>query len=409
MEKQLQIAVIGLGGRGIGLLDLVLYRMKDIRVCAVCDIDASRVEHAQKLAKKWRCQTPKGYSDYREVLREPGLDAVVISAAWSVHTEIATASMRAGIPVASEVGGAYSLEECWELVHCYEETGTPYMMLENCCYGEYELAVLNMVREGIFGDVVHCNGGYKHDLRSEVAFGDENGHYRLHEYMTRNCENYPTHEIGPIAKVLRLNYGNRMVSLTSTASCSKGLERYIADRKHKYPALEKLKDVKFAQGDVVTTVIRCANGETISIQLDTTLPRMYSRGFEVHGTKAMYAEDGNIFVDDRKNHKHEGVKMSGKKMVKKYRHPIWKWFKRYGVKGGHGGMDWLVFCAFFEAVRKGDGHMPIDVYDAASWMAITALSAQSIANNSACVEFPDFTSGKWKTRKQEGQGRFFLE
>ena len=129
--------------------------------------------------------------------------------------------------------------------------------------------------------------------------------------MTRNCENYPTHEIGPIAKVLNINYGNRMVSLTSTASCSKGLHRYIIDRMDKYDNLKKLKDVEFAQGDIVTTVIKCANGETISIQLDTTLPRMYSRGFEVHGTKAYYTEDGNTFVNDNHNLKYEGIKSCG--------------------------------------------------------------------------------------------------
>lgn len=409
MKDQLRVGVIGLGGRGIGLLQLVMYRMKDISVVAVCDVYEDRVEQAQKLAKKMRRSEPKGYTDYHDVLKDDSIDAVIVTASWAAHSKITMDAMRAGKPVGMEVGGAYTVEECWELVNCYEETKTPVMMLENCCYGEYELAVLRMVREGIFGDVVHCGGGYKHDLRSEVSFGEKNRHYRLHEYMTRNCENYPTHEIGPIAKVLNINYGNRMVRLTSTASCSKGLHRYILDRMDKYEDLKKLKDVEFKQGDIVTTVIKCANGETISIQLDTTLPRMYSRGFEVHGTKAYYTEDGNTFVNDNHNLKHEGLKSSGKRMVKKYRHPIWKWFKRYGVKGGHGGMDWLVFKAFFEAVRKGDGHMPIDVYDAACWMAITALSAESIANNSACVEFPDFTKGEWKTRKQQGEGLFFLE
>lgn len=409
MKEHLNVGVVGLGGRGVGLLEAVMYRMKDITVSAVCDIYEDRIEQAQKLAKKMRRSEPKGYTDYHEILNDKSIDAVIITASWSAHSKIALDAMRAGKPVGMEVGGAYTIDECWDLVNCYEETKTPFMMLENCCYGEYELAVLRMVREGIFGDVVHCGGGYKHDLRYEVSFGEKNRHYRLHEYMTRNCENYPTHEIGPIAKVLNINYGNRMVSLTSTASCSKGLHRYITDRMDKYDNLKKLKDVEFAQGDIVTTVIKCANGETISIQLDTTLPRMYSRGFEVHGTKAYYTEDGNVFVDDNSNPKYEGIKSSGKRMVKKYRHPIWKWFKRFGVKGGHGGMDWLVFKAFFDSVRKGDGHTPIDVYDAACWMSITALSAQSIENNSACVEFPDFTRGEWKTRKQQGEGMFFLE
>lgn len=409
MKNKLKVGVVGLGGRGQGLIDWVMYTMKDIDVVAVCDVYEDRVETAKQHAKKKRKTIPAGYSDYNDLIADERVEAVIVSSSWASHTPIALAAMRAGKPVGVEVGGAYTMEECWDIVNCYEETGVPYMMLENCCYGEYELAVLGMVKQGIFGDVVHCSGGYKHDLRHEVTFGKANRHYRLEEYKKRNCENYPTHEIGPIAKVLGINYGNRFVSLTSTASCSKGLKRYIADRKDKFEPLKELENTEFAQGDVVTTVIKCAGGETVTIQLDTTLPRMYSRGFEVHGTKAYYTEDGNTFVDDNHNPEYEGKVINGKKMVKKYRHPLWKWFKKVGVQGGHGGMDWLVFRAFFDAVIKGDGKMPIDVYDAASWMAITALSAESIKNNSAPVEFPDFTKGAWETRKQEGEGRFFLE
>lgn len=409
MKDRLNIVVIGLGGRAIGLLKSVMLRMRDIDIIAVCDKYEDRVKDGQEVIAKKKKYTPKGYTDYKELLEKEKPDVAIITTSWSAHSEIALACMKKGIPVGVEVGGAYSVDECWKLVDTYEETGTPYMMLENCCYGETELAVLNMVRQGIFGDVVHMSGGYKHDLRYEVTFGKKNRHYRLNEYMTRNCENYPTHEIGPIAKVLDINYGNRMVSLTSTASCAKGLHRYIEDRKEKYENLRELSDVKFTQGDIVTTVIKCANGETIDIQLDTTLPRRYSRGFEVHGTKGCYIEDGDTYVDDRWNLKFEGIKRSGRAMRRKYAHPIWKWFRRIGVKGGHGGMDYLVFKAFFDAVKKGDGIVPIDVYDAATYMVITALSAESIQNNSNSVEFPDFTRGKWQTRKQQGEGMFFLE
>lgn len=408
MDKKLKIGFIGVGSRGYGLLKLVVCAMKNIELVSVCDVYADRVEKAKKLVAK-KGPMPQGYTDYKDVLKDPSIQAVIICTGWADHTKIALDCMRAGKPVAVEVGGAYNLDECWALVQCYEETKTPYMMLENCCYGEYELAVLRMVRQGIFGDVVHCDGGYKHDLRNEICFGDKNRHYRLKEYMTRNCENYPTHEIGPIAKILDINYGNRFVSLTSTASSSKGLKRYVADRADKFDDLKKLKDTTYCQADIVTTVLKCANGATVSIQLDTTLPRMYSRSFTVHGTKAFYTEEANIFVDDNANPKVEGKIIRGKKMVKKYRHPIWKWFKQNGVKGGHGGMDWLVFKAFFDAVKKGDGHMPIDIYDAVTWMAITALSDISIQNNSAPVDFPDFTNGAWQTRKQQGKGLFFLE
>ncbi len=414
MLDKIRLGMIGLGGRGYGLLQLAILRMKDVELVAVCDVYQDRIEKTQKLAKLRRRPQPQGYTDYKELLKHQGLDAVIVSCSWAMHTEIACAAMEAGIPTATEVGGAYSIEECWKLVQTYEKTKTPYMVLENCCYGEYELACLKMVREGIFGDVIHCDGGYAHDLRSEVANGKENRHYRLEEYKNRNCENYPTHEIGPIAKVLNLGYGNRMVSLTSTSSKSMGLNYYI-QQQNKKGKLNELADVKFMQGDVVTTVIKCDGGQTITIKLDTTLPRPYSRNFSVHGTKALYTEDGNYFYFDNNplNHLHEFNQRyyfnNGKRYVKKYRHDIWKWFKRFGVKGGHGGMDWLVLRAFFEAVKKQDGIMPLDIYDATSWMVITALSDMSIKNNSVSVDFPDFTNGKWKTNKQQGEGLFFLE
>lgn len=406
-NENLKIAVIGLGGRGKGLLSLVMYRMKDVDVVAVCDLYEDRVADARKLAKKMRRAEPKGYTDYKELLTEK-LDGVVITASWSAHLQIAKDFMKAGIPCGVEVGGAYDIAECREIVRCYEETKTPYMMLENCCYGEYELAVLKMVREGLFGEVVHCGGGYKHNIRDEIAFGEKNRHYRLHEYLTRNCDNYPTHEIGPISKILNITYGNRFVSLTSTASKARGMKYYVGSRAEKYPELRSLTEKEFLQGDIVTTVIKCANGETVTITLDTTLPRVYSRGFLVQGTKAMFSEDEKRLVMDGKDKC--STKVRGLFYTRtKYEHPIWKRFKRSGIRGGHGGMDWLVLSAYFSALRTEEKYMPIDVYEAATWMAITALSAESIRQGGMPVEFPDFTDGKWQTRRQKGKGMFYLE
>lgn len=405
-EDKLKIGVIGLGGRGLGLLEQVMFRMKDISIVAVSDLYQDRVDNVINKAKKKRLFVPKGFTDYKEMLSQVKVDAVIVSASWNHHTEIAMHCMRMGIPVGVEVGGAYNLQECYDLIKCYEETKTPYMMLENCCYGEDELAVLNMVQKGLFGDVVHMKGGYRHDLRYEIVFGKTNRHYRLNEYMNRNCENYPTHEIGPISKVLNITYGNKFDSLVSYASSSKGLSHYVDTRKKKNPDIDYLSNSKWQQGDIVTTMIKCHNGETIVIDLDTSLPRHYSRGFEAHGTKAMFSEDLKKLYLDTNNKFHVRTK-SRWYMRKKFRHPIWKWFKSFGVKGGHGGMDWLVFKAFFDAVRKGDGNMPIDIYEAVTWMAITTLSEQSIQKGCA-VDFPDFTNGNWN-RKQKGRGFFFLE
>ncbi len=407
-KPQIKAGIIGLGGRGIGLLKQ-LVRMKDVQITHVADLYEDRAKQGADIVKRRKHNMPAISLDYKEVIADPEVDTVFVFCSWEDHIRVAIESMRAGKPVGIEVGGAYNLEDCWNLVNAYERTGTPCMMLENCCYGRYELMVTNMVRQGMFGDVVHCSGGYMHDLRSEIAHGKENRHYRLRNYLTRNCENYPTHELGPIAKLLGINRGNLMVSLTSVSSSAKGLKRYVDDGK---ASNEELKGAEFKQGDVVTTVIKCLNGETIVLTLDTTLPRSYSRGFTVRGTKGMYQEDNQtIFLDDE-HHKFEfdGKPLwnNAKKYFGKYEHPIWRKYRKEGVRGGHGGMDYLVLRAFIEAVENGT-HMPIDVYDTASWMAITPLSEQSIKNGYSRMTIPDFTLGKFRNRTDKAEGRYNLD
>ncbi|WP_053985993.1 Gfo/Idh/MocA family protein [Niameybacter massiliensis] len=408
MKTQLNIGLIGAGARGMGLLHGVILHMEDINIVAVCDTYADRAEGAANAVNASRGTTPVATTDYKEILAMPEVDAIVISSAWTGHIQIAIEAMEAGKYVGMEVGGAYSVEECWDLVKAYERTGVPCMMLENCCYGREELMVLNMVKKGIFGEVVHCQGGYQHDLREEIGYGKENRHYRLVNYSNRNCENYPTHEIGPIAKVLDINRGNRMLSLTSMSSKARGMHEYIAQHKSDD---ETLMNRHFTQGDVVTTSIKCAHGETIIITLDTTLPRAYSRGFRVQGTKAMFLEDNmTLFLDGEHNQydfKWNEQWGNVEKYREQYDHPLWKQFLTEGVQGGHGGMDWLVLKAFFECAKAGS-EVPIDAYDTAAWMCIGALSEQSIAMGSMPVAIPDFTNGKWMHRQEETASKYCL-
>lgn len=394
--KDIKVAFIGLGARGSALLDVVLAQGE--KVVALCDLYEDRIENAAKKVEEKQGSRPVGYKNYKDALVDENVNTVIVSCAWEDHIPIAVDAMKAGKAIGLEVGGAYSVHQCWELVRTYEQTKTPFMFLENCCFGRRELMVLNMAELGVLGEIVHCAGGYHHDLRDEVAFGKENRHYRLRNYLSRNCENYPTHELGPIARVLGINHGNRMVSLTSTASKAAGLHEYILENKSDD---QFLCNAQINQGDVVTTVIKCANGETIVLTLDTTLPRFYSRGFTVRGTKGMYEEaTDSVFIDSPEDRKYDWnwrVNKVGNaaEYAEKYEHPIWKKYIEEGVQGGHDGMDYLEFKFFFEALRE-DKPMPVDVYDAASWMVITALSEVSIAKGSAPVEIPDFTEGKWQ-------------
>lgn len=407
--RKVNIGIIGLGQRGaaygmkdgsIGLLGNILATSKDVLVTAVCDLHPERVEAAQNIVMASGQPKPFGTTDYNEVLNS-GVEAVIVATSWDAHVEIALASMKAGVTVGVEVGGAHGLEECWELVKCYEETKTPFMFLENCCYNKDELLATSLVRNGVLGDVSYCQGYYAHDVREEIAGGIDTGHYRLKEYTEHNCENYPTHELGPIAKLLNVNSGNRFVKLVSMSSKAQGMHEYIMS-KPEYR--DRLGHVVFNQGDVTTTMIQCENGETIFLKLDTTLPRLYERGVTVSGTKGYYNQTLQLVVTDSELHEYEVNKKPAKQIYfnqdeySDYLVDDWKNITPEQLKAGHGGMDFVMLKHFVTCVAE-HRPMPIDVYDAVSWMAVTALSEKSIAEGSVPVEFPDFTNGKYKERK----------
>ena len=401
MEK-FRVGVIGYGHRGLSNLQTVMYR-DDVDIIAVCDSYEDRAQDAAKAVVSAGRKEPKAYTDYKEILKRDDIDVVLVFTSWESHVKIAVDAMRAKKAVALEVGGAYSIEECFELVDAWEETKTPFMMLENCCFGKKELLVQNLVRAGILGDIVYCHGAYAHDLRKEITEGKEKRHYRLENYKNRNCENYPTHELGPIAKIMDINRGNKMNRLVAVASKSMGLKKYINDRKDTIVNKDLL-NTEFKQGDIVDTLITCENGETISLRLDTTLPRSYSREFTVRGTNGMYEETTNsVFIDGDEEcyetEKHSAIALNNvERLYYKYIPKYWQDITKEELEKGHGGMDAYEFATFFEYLKTGEP-MPVDVYDAASWMAITPLTEESIRTGLP-VEIPDFTRGKWKTRER---------
>ena len=393
MEKQrtIRVGFIGLGQRGGMLIDTVL-ACAGTEIAAVCDPYADRVSAAAEKARGKQKTSPAEYENYEDLLGDPRVEVVVISASWEEHVRIACASMRAGKVTALEVGGAYNVEECWRLVHTYEETKTPFMFLENCCFDRFELLATSLARAGLLGEIVFCGGAYSHDLRDEILGGRVRRHYRLPNYLHRNCENYPTHELGPIAKLLDINRGNRMETLVSLSSKAAGLEHFASTDKNPDPTL---RGKKFAQGDIVKTLIRCANGELIELMLDTTLPGYYSRRFTVRGAEGLCEQEKNaVLLDSR------GEKLIDASEFEAYEPSEWRGITEKERELGHGGMDYIMFNAFFAALLRGE-EMPLDVYDAAAWMCVTALSERSIALGGAPQPVPDFTQGKWYLRPRK--------
>ncbi len=400
--RPVRIGIIGLGPRGETLLASMLEMTGEVDVVAVCDLTDSRIDKILGILERAQRPRPKTFQNYREMLALPELEGVLIPTSWNSHLQIAEEAMRMGKYAGIEVGGASSLDELWQLVHAAESTGVSCMMLENCCYGHNELLALNLARKGLFGELVHCSCGYEHDL-SEMACDVERGFERALHNLHRNCELYPTHGLGPIAKILRINRGNRFLSLTSTASKARGFAAAAEKENWQGSGGHRV----FNMGDVVTTVIRCAHGETITMTHCVSLPRPYSRSCRVQGTKGLWLEDaGGIYIEGISPTLQE-IDVAGnpytvhkwnkvEEFYDEYDHPIWQEFRKNPV-GGHGGMDTLTMRAFFNAIRH-QAETPIDVYDCAAWMSITCLSEQSIAMGGIPVPCPDFTNGKWINR-----------
>ncbi len=407
MKDKIKIGWVGVGRRGKGMLEHVFAQFKDIEIAMLCEIYEPAMELGLKILREAGCAEPVTTTDYEDILNNPDIDAVIIMTPWGGRAEMAIKAMRAGKYAGIEVGCAFDLKECYDLIEAYEETGVPVMMLENCCYGRREMMALNIAEQGLYGEIVHCDGAYGHHLPKEELFKDieEGRHYRIHSYIQRNCEQYPTHELGPISKVLKLNRGNKMLTLSSFASKSGGLKQYARD----YLGEDSpYANMEYKHGDIIDTIITCINGETIHLRLDTTAPRAYySRNFTVRGTKGLSSEEGNVVFFDGME---EGPKNKNneEEMFKKYDHPLHKEYVSLGEKGGHGGMDWLVGRAFVEAVKNGT-NTPIDAYDTALWMSIAPLSEASIAKGGAPVEVPDFTTGKWIDREPITEGKYCLD
>ncbi len=412
-RSTINIGVIGTGLRGQNHINLILKRT-DCQLIAICDIDDEMLRRTKKMITEAGAKMPKiykaGEKDYLNLVQDESVDAIIIATPWRWHTEMAVAAMQAGKYVGMEVCGGFSMDECWQLVNTHEATGTPLFFLENVCYRRDVMAILNMVRKGLFGELIHLEGGYQHDLRgvkfndgitpynSGAEFGEKGfseARWRTRHSIHRNGDLYPTHGIGPVAQYCNINRGNRFLYLTSMASKARGLHNYIVDHE-KGGADHPNAKIEFQLGDKVTTLIKCSNGETISLHHDTNLPRPYSLGFRVQGTKGIWmAVNKSLHLEGTSPaHRWEDAQT----YLDQYDHAYWKAGANKATGAGHGGMDYFLMDDFINCAKEKVAP-PFDVYDAATWLAITPLSEQSIAMGGQPMPFPDFTRGRWMHRK----------
>jgi len=412
-NEKVRLAFIGVGLRGESHVALACNR-SDVEIVALSDINPQMMDRAKNIIKKAGRPMPQiilgDKTAYKKVFDIKDLDGVIIATPWEWHAPMILDSIAAGIKyVGTEVILGITLEDHWKVVRAAEAAGAHVMMLENVCYRRDVMAVMNMVRQNVFGEIVHLQGGYQHNLRSvlftkekdgsDYIFGEKafsEAQWRTAHAVHRNGDLYPTHGVGPCAMMIDINRGNRFLTLSSFDSKARGLHKYTVDKNGERGTGTK---VRFKCGDMITTNIKCANGETILLEHDTFVARPYSLGFRVQGTEGLWMDVSNtIYVNGVSPNYDTWDKAD--EWLKKYDHPLWKKYGEDSKGAGHGGMDFFVIHAFVESIKRGTA-TPMDVYDAAAWSAITPLSEKSIELGNATVEFPDFTSGNWMLRKQD--------
>ncbi len=402
--ETVRIGIIGLGMRGMEAVNRLLY-VDGVKITAVCDLLPERVAQAQKIVIDRGHPEPEGFSagpdDWMKLCELDQVDLVYACTPWDLHTPNAVHAMKNGKHAAVEVPAAMTLDECWQLVDAAEETRRHCMMLENCCYDFFEMATLNMARQGVFGEIMHTECAYIHDLRW-LKFDKETGYvgqWRLKYSMNHNGNLYPTHGLGPVAQILGINRGDRMEYLTSMSTAQVGMSVYAAG---KFGTDSAEARQKYELGDMNTTLVRTAKGKTIMIQHDTTSPRPYNRIHLISGTRG-FAQKWPVAQIALEPNGHAALgKEEMQSMLEKYEHPL---ARKIGEKakevGGHGGMDFIMDWRLVDCLRRGDA-LDQDVYDAAAWSSIVELSELSVRNRSQAVDIPDFTRGVWEVTEPLG-------
>jgi predicted dehydrogenase len=395
MLEKVRIGMVGVGGMGTAHVSNFL-KIKGCEIVAVCDIIEDRVVRTQNMAVEAGFPKPEGYSkgefDFKRMCQRDDIDLVFTATPWEWHVPVCIEAMISGKHAATEVPAAYSIEDCWKLVETSERTGKYCIMMENCNYDREEMIILNMVKKGVLGEILHARCGYLHDLRAVKHDMNGEGVWRRAHSMKRNGDLYPTHGLGPVAQCLDINRGNYFDYLVSFGTKTRGMHKYAIEQ---FGSDNPLSKEEFILDDVVSTLIRTMNGETILVTHDTSNPRPYSRDILVQGTNGIVQKYPTPLIHiEGKSPEHTWEELAAYK--DEYYHPLWRQMETAAAGAGHGGMDYLEDFRLINALLNGL-EPDMDVYDAAMLSAVTELSEKSIASGGFPMKFPDFTRGFWRT------------
>ena len=400
--EQVRVAFIGVGNRGTGHVRNINALHPKAKIVAICDVRRNLAQNSIDYLKKNGQKKVDIYTDsedaWKTMLQRDDIDLVIISTPWKQHVPMSVYAMEQGRHVALEVPAAYTLEGCWKLVNTAEETQRNCMMMENVCYGDEELWVLNMANQGVFGDLTYAEAAYIHDLRYQILGNSYYKNWRAKHHIESDGNLYPTHGLGPVAQYLGIGRGDRFDHLVSMSSPEAGLTKYANEKSD--PNHEYYKHTEFAHGDMNNALIKTHKGRTILLQHDVVTPRPYSRINALAGTKGYHEGYPSRLALDEKGAHNWLSEADLKEMKEQYRHSIWNTLKTQIEKyGGHGGMDFIMIYRLIDNLNKGIP-LDMDVYDGVDWSVVTPLSVTSVALGSIPVKFPDFTRGKWKENRK---------
>ena len=400
---RVRIGIIGVGERGTPMTKLLL-ALDGVEIKAICDIDEFVLDRSLAIVRQATGSSPARITGsttaFTQLCDRPDIDAVFIFTPWQWHAPMALAAMKAGKHAFVEVPIATTVEDMWKLVETSERTRRHCMMLENCCYGREELMVLNMVRQNLFGELLHGQGAYIHELKDQLLKPDRGEGVWRPLWQTRQHGNlYPTHGLGPVAQYMNINRGDRFDYVVSMDSPALGMAGFARE---KLPAGDPRRQWKFIAGDNNVSLIKTVKGRTIFVQHDIDSPRPYDRLNYIVGTNGAFGGyPARIAIDEGgispRSHHEWDTDMD--KWFARYDHPLWKRVGQEAERaGGHGGMDFVMLWRLVACLRNG---LPVDqpVYDGAAWSSLFELTDQSVRNRSAAQSVPDFTRGAWETAK----------
>ena len=403
---KVKVAIIGVGARGSGHASQ-LATIEGVDFVGICDLVEERAKKAADGVTK-KGHTPKVFSGdenaWQKMLAEVRPDAVFIATPWPLHAPMCIGAMKAGAHAFSEVPIAYTIDEMWDIVDTSEATGRHCMMMENVNYGPEELTYLNMVRQGVLGELLHGEAAYLHPLCGQMENGDSTGSWRTFQYAKRNGNLYPTHGLGPVAQYMSLaRTEDNFARLVSFSTPAKGRNLYA--QKSSKLSNPEFKNLDFKGGDLNTSIIKTVLGRTIMVQWDETTPRPYTRHNLIMGTNGVLAGFPNRMSIQGVTKSHgQGWAENDEweAIAAKYEHPYFKRMGELGKKmGGHGGMDFLMLYRIIECLRLGQA-LDQNVYEGCFWSAVGPLSEKSVKEDGMPQPFPDFTRGNWKTTKPLG-------